>query len=124
QRILLLAWMVDCLRPDTPFPLLELIGEQGSGKSVASEAIRRVIDPNAANLRAEPKNAEDLFVIAHHNHIVALENVSRLTPQQQDAACILATGGGFAKRKLYSDSDEAVIVLRRPVLINGIVAAV
>lgn len=124
QRLLVLAWLVDCLRPDTPYPLLELMGEQGSGKSVSSEALRRLIDPNAANLRAEPKSAEDLFVIAHHNHIVALENVSRLTPQQQDSACILATGGGFAKRKLYSDSDETVITLRRPVLINGIVAAV
>lgn len=124
QRLMVLAWLVDCLRPDTPYPLLELMGEQGSGKSVSSEALRRVIDPNAANLRAEPKSAEDLFVIAHHNHIVALENVSRLTPQQQDSACILATGGGFAKRRLYSDTDEVVINLRRPVLINGIVAAV
>lgn len=124
QRLMVLAWLVDCLRPDTPYPLLELMGEQGSGKSVSSEALRRLIDPNAANLRAEPKSAEDLFVIAHHNHVVALENVSRLTPQQQDSACILATGGGFAKRKLYSDSDESVITLRRPVLINGIVAAV
>src|SRR5690625_4307304 len=124
QRLLVLTWMVDCLRPDTPNPLLELIGEQGSGKSMTSEALRRLIDPNAANLRAEPKSSEDLFVIANHNHIVALENISRLTPQQQDAACILATGGGFAKRRLYSDNGETVIVLRRPVLINGIVAAV
>lgn len=124
QRLLVLAWLVDCLRPDTPHPLLELIGEQGSGKSVACEALRRLIDPNAANLRAEPRTAEDLFVIAHHNHIVALENISRLTPQQQDSACILATGGGFAKRRLYTDTDEVVISLRRPVMINGIVAAV
>lgn len=124
QRLLVLAWLIDCLRPDTPYPLLELIGEQGSGKSLTSEALRRVIDPNAANLRAEPKNSEDLFVIAHHNHVVALENISRLTPQQQDSACILATGGGFAKRKLYSDSDESVIVIQRPVMLNGIVAAV
>ncbi|MGE4124468.1 MAG: hypothetical protein AB7E59_04290 [Pusillimonas sp.] len=124
QRILVLTWLVDCLRPETPYPLLELIGEQGSGKSVTAEALRRLIDPNSANLRAEPKSAEDLFVISGHNHVVALENVSRLTPQQQDAACILATGGGFAKRKLYSDTDEVVISLRRPVMINGIVAAV
>lgn len=123
-RLLVIAWLVDCLRSDTPYPILELLGEQGSGKSGTQTAIRRLIDPNGADLRGVPKSAEDLFVTGGVNHIISIENVSFLTAPLQDAMCVVATGGGFAKRKLYSDSDETVISLKRPIISNGIAAAI
>ncbi|MDR5899977.1 DNA-primase RepB domain-containing protein [Halomonas vilamensis] len=123
-RLLTVAWLVECLRPDTPYPIAEILGEQGSGKSLLQTLLRRLIDPNAADLRSVPKSAEDVFVSGGANHIISIENVSHLTPQLQDALCVVATGGGFAKRKLYSDADETVITLKRPVMLNGIVASV
>jgi len=41
-------------------------------------------------------------------------------PQQQDALCTLSTGGGYASRQLYTNSDEHVMETKRPVMINGI----
>jgi hypothetical protein len=124
QRILVIAWLVECLRTDTPFPILEMFGEQGCAKSTTQAALRRLFDPNAADLRAVPKSAEDLYVTGGTNHVISIENVSYLPAPIQDALCVIATGGGFAKRKLYSDSDEIVITLKRPAILNGIVAAI
>lgn len=122
DRHLLLAWMIECFRPDTPYPALELTGGQGSAKSTTQDNIRNLIDPNAVNLRARPKHVEDLFVGSINNYLASFENVSFLTAEMQDALCVLATGGGYAGRTLYTNSEETAITIKRPIIINGISA--
>lgn len=43
-----------------------------------------------------------------------------MQPWLSDALCRLSTGGGFAARTLYTDTDETAISIQRPVLLNGI----
>src|SRR3990167_987701 len=120
QRLLVLAWMLDYFISNTPFPLLVLSGLQGSGKSSTQEILRNFIDPNAANLRNAPKNDDDIVVAAANNYLVSFNNVSRLTISNQDDLCCLSTGGGFAKRRLYTTDEESVVDIKRPTVINGI----
>jgi len=112
--------MLESWRPATPYIIMELCGEQGSAKSTTHTRIRQLSDPNRVPLRTAPKDVQDVFVSASNNHQASFENMSNLSSKMQDALCTLSTGGGFSTRKLYSDSDESVIEVKRPVIINGI----
>ncbi len=106
--------------PDGPYPVLALDGEQGSGKSTACRMLRRLVDPNKADLRGPPRKEEDLIVAATSARVVALDNISFIEAEMADALCRVATGGGLSKRELFSDGNEYLISVCRPVLLNGI----
>jgi hypothetical protein len=117
---LIVAYMIETWRSDTPYPILELSGEQGSAKSTTHKRLRQITDPNKTPLRTAPKDVQDVFVSAANNHQASFENMSNLSGNMQDALCTLSTGGGYASRRLYTNSEEEVIEVKRPVIINGI----
>lgn len=123
-RPLVLAWLLDCLRPETPFPLLELVGEQGSGKSLTQRILRQLVDPSSCPLRKQPKNSEEAFLGARANLIASFENVSNLPWQLQDDLCMIATGASHVARKLYTNGEEYPITAKRPIVLNCIAPVV
>lgn len=120
QWALLLAWTLAALRPTGPYPVLSLASEHGSGKTTTGEVLRRLIDPNSAMLRAEPRDVRDVMIAATNSWMVAFDNISGLHPWLSDCLCRLSTGGGFSTRELFTDSDEMIFAAQRPALLNGI----
>ena len=117
---LVVAWLLAALRNRGPYPVLLVNGEQGSAKSTFCSLVRSLVDPNSAPLRALPREDRDLFIAANNGHVLAFDNVSGMQTWISDTLCRLSTGGGFAVRKLYSDSDEELFDASKPTILNGI----
>ncbi len=119
--ILIVSWLLSALRGQGPFPVLEVLGEQGSAKSTLARILRFLVDPNTAPLRSMPRQERDLAIAARNAWALVFDNLSRLSDPTSDAICRLATGGGFSTRRLYTDGEEEIFDSRRPVILNGIV---
>jgi hypothetical protein len=118
--LLLVTWLTAAYRPAGPYPILALLGEQGSAKTTLSRLARRFVDPHVSLLRSEPKEPRDLMIAATNSWVVAIDNVSRMLGWLSDAFSRLATGGGYATRALCTDSEEVFFDAQRPVILNGI----
>jgi hypothetical protein len=95
-------------------------GEQGAAKSTTARILRLLVDPNTAPLRALPREERDAFITASNSHVIVFDNISTVPGWLSDTLCRLATGGGFAVRKLWSDDDESLFDAERPAILTGI----
>ncbi|MFA7094839.1 MAG: hypothetical protein WC116_10095, partial [Thermovirgaceae bacterium] len=118
--VLVRAWLVQAFKPTGPYPVLIVDGEQGSGKSWLGRILRYMVDPNKAALRRPPRNEHELMIGATNSWLVAIDNLSGLPPWLGDALCVVSTGGGMSTRELYTDSEEALFDIQRPIILNGI----
>ena len=73
------------MRPNGPFPVLVLSGEQGSAKSTLARLVRLLVDPNTAALRAQPKDERDLVIAAKNSWVLAFDNLRYIPAALSDA---------------------------------------
>lgn len=117
---LVVAWLVQALRPTGPYPVLVVNGEQGSAKTTLSRMLRALVDPNTAPVRSEPREVRDLMIAAANGWVLGFDNLSHIGGWLSDALCRLSTGGGFSTRALYANDEEQLFDAQRPVILNGI----
>jgi hypothetical protein len=120
EWMLIVAWLLAALRPGSPYPILTIQGEQGSAKSTTTKVLRTLIDPSVLPLRAIPTQERDFSIAAKNTWVLAFDNLSGLSNAISDTLCKLSTGGGTSNRKLYSDDEETVFNIMRPMILNGI----
>jgi len=120
DRPLIAGFLVRALYPKPPYFAACIVGEQGTAKSSGSTILRQLCDPSTSPLRPPPKDEMDFLAAAVNNRCLAYDNLSGMAPWLSDALCRVLTGGSFARRTLYSTSDETTMPLSRPAVLNGI----
>jgi len=115
-----LDWLLAALRPDGPHPVLILQGPPGSGKSFAARVLRAFLDPATAPLAATPTSVRDVVGLARRHWIVALDHISRLSPNVAGAIARLGSGLGatFHEELRGSGAQPVEVSYRRPVLLT------
>lgn len=117
---LFIGWLISSYRASGPYAILSLAGTQDAAKSTTTKMIRWLVDPSTASVRAQPKEERDLMVGAKNNWLLAFDNLSHVPEWLSDALCRVSTGGGQASRENYTNSDEYLFNVMRPVVMNGI----
>jgi hypothetical protein len=109
---------VDWLRPIGHHMVGVVRGPPGSGKTTLCWFLRQTIDPHRAKLEAFPEKEEDLARQADSCWVLAYDNVSEVSAQQQDQLCRLVTGYSFRVKRLYSDRGLSAFTRCGPVLLT------
>ena len=118
--LLFLVFAVSAFIPGYPRPLCLLYGTQGAGKSTPGRLLKRLIDPTTVEGTVLPTSHDDFVRTANHHALLVFDNLSSIKPNISDALARISTGDTFAKRALYTDDDDVVYRLQRPVMLNGI----
>lgn len=114
-------FMLKTMVPSAEHPILVFQGEEGSGKGLATQVVRSLLDPYVGNHTNFPTTVKELHNIALNNYLLCFDNFTPpMKPVMADALCRLSTGGGITMKIGRAESELATYNLCRPIIINGI----
>jgi hypothetical protein len=108
------------LLAELPKPIMVPHGIHGSGKSTFQEFVKRIVDPEAALTCAFPNSLPELVQQLDHSYLTFFDNVSEIKGLTSDTLCRAVTGSGLKKRGLYTDDEDFIYNMKRPIGFNGI----
>ncbi len=118
--IMVTSWLVSSFSARGPYAMLILDGAQGSGKSTMVRVLRSLIDPSKASNRLIPATGRDLAINAINTWVLEFDNMSGCPRWMSDVLCSIATEGTYATRMLYTDDNEMVFRVMRPVMLSSV----
>lgn len=120
KKLLVLVYIVCCMIPGIPHPVLIVHGSPGSGKSLTMEFIRQIIDPSLIPRLTVPKGDKDLVQNFDHHYATFFDNLDTIPGWLSDKICRAVTGENSEYRALYTNDEPILRSFRRCVAINGV----
>jgi hypothetical protein len=113
---IVITWMVCTLFPEKDQTILEITGEENSGKSTAAWIIKSLIDPSEKTLSEVPNSLKDLLALAKNNYIIAIDNADDLSESMQKQIYDLLNNGIQSQINHGNSGSNWTINLRNPVI--------
>lgn len=93
-------------------PILVLLGDKGSGKSMLLRLILRLLFGPMAEISGVPDKPDGFTAAAAASHILAMDNLDDYTPWLRDKLASLSTGKMDEYRKLYTSNEVGRVFYR------------
>lgn len=120
EKLLFKVVTVTAFIPNIPRPLNIFYGEKGASKTTVVKMLNAIVDPNKKEIMTLPKKDEDLILAMYNTYMPSFDNLDSISNEKSNLLCSAITGASMTKRKLYSDTDETCISIKRPINLNGI----
>jgi hypothetical protein len=90
HQVLFLSYLAGALQTHASYPILMLVGAQGSAKTTATRIATALVDPAEPQMASGYSSERDLLIDAQFSHMIAIDNISLIGDQFSDALCRLA----------------------------------
>lgn len=118
--ILIATYLAYCMQAKAPFPILNIYGETGSGKSELCNKLVSLIDPNVTPSLTLSKSESRMYGDAKMRSILYFDNLSGINGEISDILCKISTGAGVSLRKYYTTAEVVTINAGAGIILNGI----
>lgn len=93
-------------------PILVLLGERGSGKSMLLRLVLRLLFGPLSELSGIPDRPDGFTAAAASTHLLAMDNLDEFTPWLRDKLASLSTGKVDEYRRLYTSNELGRVYYR------------
>ena len=121
QRPLIHTFLVECAVANGQYSILQLLGQESTGKSTLIKILHKLIDPNE-DVNVGLSDEWSFYIMASQTHLVDYDNLEKDTTHNwvNQALSRIATGTAYFKRKLHTNSGTNSIRTANPQIIASI----
>lgn len=116
---LFVIWLIQAFSCGSHFSVF-FSAERGSGKSLLTHVINKLIDPSPGEACSMSRSLDDLETLLHTQYLVCFDNIDKFSKEFSDTFCVAVTGGTVPRRKKFYDTDIVYLQLHNILVFNGI----